>query len=88
MIDILESRSWFWWSNQIGIMLEVGGAALIVISAFMARSKIKNVPDSYDAELAVRLRDIIANQAFRELFGFGLLALGLLVQMIGGLERL
>ena len=68
-------------------MLEVAGAALIVVSVFVARSKIKDVPDSYDAELAVQLRDIIANQAIRELFGFGLLALGLLLQMIGGFER-
>lgn len=74
----------YWYINQAGILLEVIGALLIVVSAFRTRNKIKDVSDTWDAELATKLRDIISNQAFTELKGFGLLAFGLVMQFIGG----
>lgn len=73
----------YWYINQADIILEVLGAALIVFSAFKTRKEIKDVPDSYDADLTSKLRDIISNQAFTELGGFGLLAVGLVMHFIG-----
>jgi hypothetical protein len=74
----------FWYINQAGIILEIVGALLIVLSAFKTRNKIKDIPDSYEADLTAKVRDIISNQAFTELKGFGLLAIGLVMQFIGG----
>ena len=79
-------RSWFWWVNEIGIVLEIVGATIIVVAAFRSRARIKDTEDTWNADLSVKLRDIIASQAFTELKGFGLLALGLVGQMIGGFE--
>lgn len=81
-----SEQSYFWWVNEVGILLEIVGALVIVLSAFRSRARIKDIPDSWDAELATKLRDIIAAQAFTELTGFGLLALGLLGQLIAGFE--
>ena len=88
MTGMIVNRSLFWWINELGILLEIIGALVIVISAFRTRSKIRDLPNSFEGDLATTLRDTIANQAFRELFGFGLLACGLFMQMIGGVERL
>jgi len=77
----------FWCINQAGIVFEIIGAVLIVVSAFKTRRKIKDVPDTYDANLAEKLRDIISNQAFTELWGFGFLAIGLVMQLIGGFGK-
>jgi hypothetical protein len=74
----------YWWLNQIGILLEVVGALTVVGAAFRTRTKIKDLQDSWGGELPVRLRDVIANQAYTELGGFGLLAIGLLMQFAGG----
>lgn len=79
-------RSWLWWVNEVGILLEIVGAMIIVVAAFRSRTRIKDIEDTWNAELAVKLRDIIASQAFTKLKGFGLLALGLLGQMIGGFQ--
>ena len=86
MLLNLCARSIYWWSNAGGNLLEILGAALIVWSAFQTRSKIKSEPDSWDNELSVKLRDIVATQAYTELTGFLLLALGLVGQLIGTLE--
>ncbi len=80
----LSQQSCFWWMNAIGILLEIVGAFVIVFSAFRTRARIKDIPDSWDADLAVKLRDIISAQAITELTGFGLLALGLLGQLLAG----
>lgn len=76
--------NFYWLTNQIGIVIEVIGAGVIVVSAFITRYKIRDIPDSYDAALAEILRDVISKQAFTELFGFGLLTAGLVMQFIGG----
>lgn len=84
MLNLLSERTCYWWINETGIVLEIVGAALLVVAAFESRNKIKNIPDSWDAELAVRIRDTIAAQAITELKGFVLLAVGLVLQMVGG----
>ena len=86
MLRFLSERNCLWWVNEIGILLEVSGAILVVWAAFRSRKQIKDIPDSWDAELPSKLRDIIAGQAFTELKGFGLLAIGLLCQMVGGFD--
>ena len=76
----------FWYVNQTGIIFEIIGAVIIVVSAFKTRKKIKDVPDSWEANLTEKLRNIISNQAFTELWGFGFLAIGLVMQFIGGFK--
>lgn len=82
----LCQRSWLWWVNEIGILLEIIGAAIIVVAAFKSRAATKGVQDTWDADLVTKLRDIIAAQALTELKGFVLFALGLFGQMVGGFE--
>ena len=77
----------FWCINQTGIIFEIIGAILIVVSAFKTRSNIKDVLDTWEYDLSERLRDIISNQAFTELWGFGFLAIGLVMQFIGGFGK-
>lgn len=80
------NRSWLWWVNELGIILEIVGATVIVISAFRSRAQIKDIQDGWDSDLATKLRDVIASQAMTELKGFCIFTLGLLGQMIGGFQ--
>lgn len=85
MIDALFcDRSLLWWINQTGIALEIIGAMLIVIAAFQTRGRIKDIVDTWNAELPKKLRDVISAQAYTELRGFSLFAVGLVCQMIVG----
>lgn len=84
MISWLSEHDWTWWINELGILLEIVGAIIVVIAAFESQAEIKHVKDTWDAELPTKLRDIIATQAFTELRGFGLLAVGLLCQFGAG----
>lgn len=54
-------RSWLWWVNEVGILLKIVGATIIVVAAFRSRTRIKDIEDTRNAELAVKLRDIIAS---------------------------
>lgn len=84
-LKFMSERTCYWWINETGIVLEIVGAALLVIAAFKSRNEIMNIKDTWDANLTEKLRDVIANQAMTELNGFVLLALGLIFQMAGGL---
>lgn len=84
VLKYLSERTCYWWMNESGIVLEIIGAALLVVAAFKSRNKIKNISGAWDAELDVKLRDTIAAQAVTELKGFVLLAVGLVFQMVGG----
>ncbi len=84
LLKFLYERNVFWWINEAGIVLEIIGAALLVIAAFKSRNQIKDIQNTWDAELAVKLRDTIAAQAFTKLTGFVFLAIGLACQMVGG----
>ena len=84
MLDLLVERSAFWYISHIGIVFEIVGALVIVWTAFRTRIKIQGIQDNWDSGLSERLRDMISNQAYVELAGFGLLAFGLLLQMLGG----
>jgi hypothetical protein len=87
VINTLAQKPVLWWINEVGILLEIIGATVIVVAAFRSRARIKDVPDSWDSDLAVKLRDIISSQATTELKGFGLFAIGLIGQMIGGFQQ-
>lgn len=73
-----------WWFNEAGIVLEIIGAILLVVSAFRSRARIKDVPNTADSDLIERLREIVVNQPSSELAGFVLLAIGLLGQLAAG----
>jgi hypothetical protein len=44
------------------------------MSHIYIRSEIKDIPDSWDAELTIKLRNVISEQAFTELKGFILIS--------------
>ena len=81
---LFSNRPVLWWINETGIIIEVLGAVIIVAAAFRSRNAIKDIQHTFGADLPVVLRDVIASQAFTELKGFGLLALGLVMQFVGG----
>jgi len=85
-VELFSGRGLVWWINEAGIFLEIVGAILIVFAAFRTRKHIKDIGDIWKPSLAEQLRDVISNQAFTELKGFGLLAVGLICQMIGGFD--
>ncbi|HEY0846679.1 MAG TPA: hypothetical protein VGE12_15005 [Noviherbaspirillum sp.] len=86
LTSLFDGRKPLWWINEIGIVLEIIGAVLIVLAAFKTRSEIRHLPDSWDGGLTEKLRDVIADQAITERRGFILLALGLLGQLAGGFQ--
>src|SRR5687768_12951974 len=49
-----------------GILIEIFGAFVILWAAFRTRKQIRHIPNTYDADLPVKLGDIVANQAFPE----------------------
>lgn len=79
--SVRSEHGWQWKANQAGILLEIIGAAVLVSAAYRSRSAIKNIEETWKAELATKLRDIVAGQARTELAGFVLLAVGLAAQM-------
>ena len=85
-IELFIGRSLIWWINEADIFLEIVGATLIVFAAFRTSKQVKDIGDIWKPSLAEQLRDVISNQAFRELKGFALLTMGLICQMIGGFD--
>jgi hypothetical protein len=85
MMDMLSNRSCDWWLNEVGILLQFIGAAFLVVAGFRTRAALKDVPDSWGANLSERLRDATAEQAFTGLYGFVLLGAGLFAQLVAGL---
>lgn len=70
MLAPLCERSLLWWVNEAGIVLEIVGAAVIVFAAFNSRAQIRNVEHTLGGDLSIKLRNMIADQAFTELKGF------------------
>ena len=77
-----------WCIGQAGIVIEVLGAAFIVLSAYRAKKEISKIdnPASFGGvgETAVIIAKLIKNQFNNEVFGFSLLGIGLIMQFIGG----
>lgn len=40
-LKFLSEKSFYWWINEAGIVLEIFGAALLVIAAFKSWNEIK-----------------------------------------------
>ena len=77
-----------WCIGQTGIILEVFGAAFIVLSAYRAKKEISKIenPASYGGvgETTIAITTLTKNQFKNEVFGFSLLGIGLIMQFIGG----
>lgn len=78
--------SCYWAIGQAGIVLEIVGAATLVISAWKASRKIlKHKTDIDHIQYAVDELISYTNGQFRtQAIGFVLLVLGLVMQFIGG----
>jgi hypothetical protein len=80
-------RSCDWWLNETGILLQLIGSIFLVVAGFRTRTALKDIPDSWDANLTEKLRDALAEQAFTGLYGFIFMGAGLLSQLIAGLMQ-
>lgn len=85
-MECFSGLIWYWWCNGGGIILEIVGALFLVVAAFRGRNRIKGIQDTWDADLAGRLRDVSAGQAYGESMGFVFLAIGLGRQLVATLE--
>jgi len=75
--------------NQVGIILEIFGAAYMVYEAYKSRKLLSVIdPTTFGGvgEMAEKTHQIISSQVKNEIIGFGLLATGLLLQLIGRLN--
>ncbi len=73
------------WIGQTGIVIEIFGAGYIVYASYQAHKNLTGKSHTIDAadvmeSTLIELRD----QYKKELWGFSLLALGLVMQFIGG----
>lgn len=80
-----QGRSCDWWLNEAGILLQLVGALFLVVAGFRTRTALKDIPDSWKANLTEKLRDALAEQAFTGLYGFVFMGCGLVAQLFAGL---
>ncbi len=77
-----------WLVGQAGIILEVLGAAYIVISAYRSKKEISKIdkPESFGGvgETSILMVSLTKNQFKNEIIGFSLLGIGLVMQFAGG----
>lgn len=84
--QLVQGRDYLWWVGQFGILLEILGAVFIVIAAFKNRASVAKANGTWNGMAHISdLRDAIQGQAITELRGFVLLAIGLVLQLVGGL---
>jgi hypothetical protein len=84
---MFHDRTLFWCLNEAGILLEIVGALVLVISEFNSRNRLRHIQDTFDADLAIHLRDAITGQAVTELWGFVVFGGGLLMRGIAAFGR-
>lgn len=73
------------WVGQTGIILEIAGAAYIVFAAYKSKQVLKNKSHTKDAADVMESTLIeVRSQYEKELKGFSLLAVGLVMQFVGG----
>ena len=74
------------WISEIGILLELVGAAVIVHAALKNRNTIEGLDQAFNyIDKLSDIRDAFRGQAIYEIRGFSLLGFGLALQFIGGL---
>jgi hypothetical protein len=84
---LFANRPCDWWLNELGILLQLVGAGFLVFAGFRTRAALKDIPDSWAANLAEKLRVALAEQAFTGLYGFIFLGAGLLAQLVSGVMQ-
>jgi hypothetical protein len=75
-----------WGIGQFGILLEILGAGIIVLSAFLSRRQMRGLGGTSDmiGDSVEALIKVVKRQFNGEFIGFLLLGLGLLMQFMGG----
>lgn len=88
LIQSLYQRSCLWWVGQLGIVLEILGAAFIVMAAYKNRKKVEQVANTWEGLGHLSdIKEAIQGQAITELRGFLLLGIGLVLQFLGGFSN-
>lgn len=73
------------WVGQTGIVFETIGAAYIVLAAYKSHKNLKNKSHTIDAADVMESTLIeVRGQYKKELMGFSLLVIGLIMQFLGG----
>ena len=73
------------WLGQIGIAFEIIGAGYIVFAAYKSYKNLKNKSHTIDAADVMESTLIeVRGQYKKELIGFSLLSIGLIMQFLGG----
>lgn len=77
--------SCLWLVGQLGILLEIVGAFLVVYYALAAKRTVEPLKSDLDSieHLANTVRDEVASQFRKQVVGFALFGGGLLMQFIG-----
>lgn len=73
------------WVGQIGIILEIAGAAYLVFAAYKTKKSLRNKSHTMDGADVMEYTLIeVRRQYEKELTGFSLFVIGLIMQFIGG----
>lgn len=74
-----------WWVGQTGIIVEIVGAAYLVYAAYKSKQILKNKSHTINAADVMESTLIeVRGQYEKELIGFSILVVGLIMQFIGG----
>lgn len=75
----------FWVVGQVGILLELSGALYIAVLSVSIHRRMRRLFSNFDGWLELPyLVAEVRKQAKTDIIGFALLAVGLLLQFIGG----
>ena len=73
------------WVGQAGIIFEVLGAGYIVIAAYKAQKNLEDKSHTIDAADVMESTMLeVRGQYKKEVIGFSILAIGLIMQFVGG----
>ena len=74
----------FWTITQVGLMLEIAGAAYIALSSISLHRKIERLfVDIFGFREIPRIVAAMQNQTTTDIRGFFLLTVGLILQLVG-----
>ena len=77
------------WVSELGVLLELVGAIVIVRAALRNRGVLSGLDQAFAyLDKLAEIRDAVRNQAITEVRGFVLLAVGLAFQFVGSLPML
>jgi len=86
----IDAALWFWAAGQLGLVLDFAGAGWLLWAAIKTTHQAQRLihpPHTFGGvgEAAQMAHNQMLDQARVHLVGFGLLAVGLLLQLIGGI---